>query len=56
MTNKTVYANLAISEPVYTRFREICDEQGWKYCKQVEKLMGAFNKRNGMNNPYTTEE
>lgn len=47
MTEQKVYANLAVSKPVYDRFRKICDEQGWKYNRQVEKLMEAFNERHG---------
>ena len=47
MSDEKTYANLAVSRPVYDRFREICDEQGKKYSKQVEKLMEEFNKRHG---------
>jgi len=32
---------------VYDQFRAICDDQGWKYNKQVEKLMKEFNERHG---------
>ena len=47
MTEQKVYANLTVSKPVYDQFRAICDYRGWKYNKQVEKLMKEFNERHG---------
>lgn len=47
MTEQKIYANLTVSKPVYDQFRAICDDQGWKYNKQVEKLMKEFNERHG---------
>ncbi len=45
MSDEKTYANLAVSRPVYDCFREICNKQGWKYNRQVEKLMEEFIKR-----------
>jgi hypothetical protein len=38
-----VYANLTISEPIYSDFKSICDKKGLKYGKQVEIMMEKFN-------------
>jgi len=37
-----IYANLSISEQVYSEFKEICDRFGLKYGKQVELMMRHF--------------
>jgi hypothetical protein len=39
-----VYANLTISESIYSDFKSICDKKGLKYGKQVEILMRKFNE------------
>lgn len=40
-----VYANLTISAPIYSEFKQICDKNGMKYGKQVEIMMEEFNGR-----------
>jgi len=40
-----VYANLTISAPIYSKFKQICDKNGMKYGKQVEIMMENFNRR-----------
>ena len=39
-----VYANLTISEQIYSDFKTICDKKGLKYGKQVEIMMSDFIK------------
>jgi hypothetical protein len=41
-----VYANLSISEQIYSDFKTICDKQGLKYGKQVEIMMSTFIQQN----------
>jgi len=41
-----VYANLTISEQIYSDFKTICDRKGLKYGKQVEIMMEKFNIEN----------
>jgi len=40
--SKKIYANLGIDPDIYTSFKNICDEKGLKYGKQIELLMKRF--------------
>lgn len=41
-----VYANLTISDQIYSDFKSICDKKGLKYGKQVEIMMSEFIRHN----------
>lgn len=44
MSGVKLSANLQISREVYETFKQICDEKGMKYNRQVEIMMERFIK------------